>query len=152
MSFPIILHKSNKSVLLTYSTDLFSFNEYYVYCSYLFFQYFVLFSFLIVCGAVVVVCRNICMSAGATGDVACPHFILSLNQELIPLFPLQLGCQLASLSDPPASVVPTPQSGITAVCSHAWLHVWVLRIWTQGLLFVRPVPYLLAVSPLSLSF
>lgn len=49
MSFQIILHKSNKSVLLTYSTDLFSFNVYYVHCSYFFFQYFVLFSFLIVC-------------------------------------------------------------------------------------------------------
>lgn len=49
MSFQIILHKSNKSVLLTYSTDLFFFNVYYVHCSYFFSQYFVLFSFLIVC-------------------------------------------------------------------------------------------------------
>lgn len=49
------------------------------------------------------------MSAGATGDVGCPHFILSLNQEPISLFPPQLGWQLASHSD--TLLVPMPQSG-----------------------------------------
>lgn len=66
------------------------------------------------------------MSAGAMGDVGCPHFILSLHQELISLFPLQLGWQLASLSD--TLLIPTPQSGVTAVCSHAWPRVWAPRI------------------------
>lgn len=51
------------------------------------------------------------------GDVGCSHLILSLNQERVSLFPPQLGWQLASLSDTPASELSPPPSPGTQPCA-----------------------------------
>lgn len=75
------------------------------------------FLFNCVCVICMYICTHICLQ-GSQGGVVCHHFILSLSRVLISLLPPQLGWQLVSLSDTPASVLLPLSSLGSQVCAH----------------------------------
>jgi hypothetical protein len=109
----------------------------------------IFFDCVYVCMCVVCVCVCVCLSVSvyvyqtSKWDIFLNHpppYILKAGPS-----PIQLGWLLSKLQSFPCLCL--PNSGITGVCCHTWLFMWVLRDLTQVRTLVWQVLYQLSHLP-----